>query len=261
VALCSDTLLTLSHFVFAYSTTINSNIYSYDTSGLLLFSSSGPLTQTLLHPKHSVSKEYVAVVTGRVDEAILREQFTAGVVTGTGNHTADLVSVHHWETGEVVEGTAAASSDENADDSTTTTATAHESVRQFLADIKAEFPPEYNQTDLKVRGYLDVFDATELSTVTLTVTEGKHRMVRRMLANCGHAVVALTRERLGGITLGDLPVGTSRPLTAEENKWAEKQLGSQKKSSKPYKAKAKTSASATTGTAKATTTKTRTNKH
>jgi pseudouridine synthase len=224
------------------------------------------LTQTLLHPKHSVSKEYVAVVTGRVDEAALREQFTAGVVTGTGNHTADLVSVHHWETGEAVEGTADASSDENGDASATvSTATAHHSVTQFLADIKSQFPPEYNQTDLKVRGYLDVFDATELSTVTLTVTEGKHRMVRRMLANCGHAVVALTRERLGGISLGDLPVGTSRPLTAEENKWAEKQLGSQKKSSKPYRAKDKTSAvsATTTTTAKTTktkTTKTRTNK-
>jgi pseudouridine synthase len=222
------------------------------------------LTQTLLHPKHSVSKEYVAVVTGRVDEAALREQFTAGVVTGTGNHTADLVSVHHWETGEAVEGTADASSDENGDASATvSTATAHHSVTQFLADIKSQFPPEYNQTDLKVRGYLDVFDATELSTVTLTVTEGKHRMVRRMLANCGHAVVALTRERLGGISLGDLPVGTSRPLTAEENKWAEKQLGSQKKSSKPYRAKDKTSAVSATTTAKSTkpkTTKTRTNK-
>jgi pseudouridine synthase len=196
------------------------------------------LTQTLLHPKHSTPKEYVAVVTGRVDEALLREQFTAGVVTGTGNHTADLVSVHHWETGD----TAASSDDKSADDNdnAASTATAHESVSQFLQEIKAGMPTEYNQTDLKVRGYLDVFDATELSTVTLTVTEGKHRMVRRMLANCGHAVVALKRERLGNISLGDLAVGTSRPLNAEETKWAEQQLGSsQKKTSKPYRKKEK----------------------
>ena len=181
------------------------------------------MTQTLLHPKHSTPKEYVAVVTGRVDEVVLREQFTAGVVTGTGNHTADLVSVHHWATEEE----SAASSDK-------------QSVSQFLQEIKAGMPAEYNQTDLKVRGYLDVFDATELSTVTLTVTEGKHRMVRRMLANCGHAVVALKRERLGNIALGDLAVGSTRPLTAEETKWAEQQLGSsQKKSSKPYRKKEK----------------------
>jgi 16S rRNA U516 pseudouridylate synthase RsuA-like enzyme len=164
----------------------------------------------------------VAVVTGRVDEAVLREQFTAGVVTGTGNHTADLVSVHHWDS----ETDTAASSDK-------------QSVSQFLQEIKAGMPAEYNQTDLKVRGYLDVFDATELSTVTLTVTEGKHRMVRRMLANCGHAVVALKRERLGNIALGDLAVGNTRTLNAEETKWAEQQLGSQKKNSKPYRKKEK----------------------
>jgi 16S rRNA U516 pseudouridylate synthase RsuA-like enzyme len=164
----------------------------------------------------------VAVVTGRVDEAVLREQFTAGVVTGTGNHTADLVSVHHWATEEESEA-----------------ATINPSVLQFLQEIKDGMPTEYNQTDLKVRGYLDVFDAKELSTVTLTVTEGKHRMVRRMLANCGHAVVALKRERLGNIALGDLAVGSTRPLNAEETKWAETQLGSQKKNSKPYRKKEK----------------------
>jgi pseudouridine synthase len=187
------------------------------------------LTQTLLHPKHSTPKEYVAVVTGRVDEALLKEQFTAGVITGTGNHTADLVSVHHWD-----DATTSTSSDNESE------TTPHHSVSQFLQEIKTGMPKEYNQTDLKVRGYLDVFDATELSTVTLTVTEGKHRMVRRMLANCGHAVVALKRERLGIIALGDLAVGDTRPLTAEEQKWAEKQLGSsQKKTSKPYRKKEK----------------------
>jgi 16S rRNA U516 pseudouridylate synthase RsuA-like enzyme len=173
----------------------------------------------------------VAVVTGRVDEAVLREQFTAGVVTGTGNHTADLVSVHHWD--DAAAAAAAAGSDNQSE------TTPQQSVSQFLQDIKTGMPTEYNQTDLKVRGYLDVFDATELSTVTLTVTEGKHRMVRRMLANCGHAVVALKRERLGNIALGDLAVGSTRPLTAEEQKWAEQQLGSQKKNSKPYRKKEK----------------------
>jgi pseudouridine synthase len=193
------------------------------------------LTQTLLHPKHSVSKEYVAVVTGRVDESVLREQFTAGVTTGTGNHTADLVSVHHWAT----EADTAASSDNKSEAHNDDDASTQQSVSQFLQEIKSGMPTEYNQTDLKVRGYLDVFDATELSTVRLTVTEGKHRMVRRMLANCGHAVVALKRERLGGIALGDLPVGSTRPLTAAEVAWAEQQLGSQKKNNKPYRKKEK----------------------
>ena len=171
----------------------------YDTTGLLLFSSSGPLTQALLHPKHSIEKEYVAVVTGLVDEEKLRTVLAEGVTTGEGVHTAQLVS--------------ALSNTPPSED-----------VAAFLANIKSRLPSEYNTTDLKLRGYLDIFDATSLSTVTLTVSEGKYRMVRRMLANVGHPVVTLHRARLGEITLGDVPVGQTRTLTPIEMKWAYKQL-------------------------------------
>jgi hypothetical protein len=47
-------------------------------------------------------------------------------------------------------------------------------VTNYLQRIQAEFPTSYNLTDLKQRGYLDVLDATDLSIVTLTVSEGKH---------------------------------------------------------------------------------------
>ncbi|EEC45991.1 predicted protein [Phaeodactylum tricornutum CCAP 1055/1] len=134
----------------------------YDTSGLLLFSSSGALTQRLLHPKHEVEKEYVAVVTGIVVEDELRATLAAGV-----------------------------------------------------------------------RGYLNVFDAQALSTVRLTVSEGKHRMVRRILANCGHPVVSLHRDRLGAVALNDLPAGEYRPLTTEESPWAETLVPLEKKHIKP----------------------------
>jgi len=169
----------------------------YDTTGLLLFSSSGPLTQTLLHPKHAVEKEYVATVTGTVNADKLRATLAAGVVTGEGVHTANLLNVSHFE---------------------------KEQVAPYLQAIQADLPAEYNQTDLKSRGYLDVLDATELTTVTVTVKEGKHRMVRRILANAGHPVVSLHRARLGEIELGDLPVGGIRELTEPELRWARKLL-------------------------------------
>jgi 23S rRNA pseudouridine2605 synthase len=178
----------------------------YDTTGLLLFSSSGPLTQSLLHPKHEIEKEYRAVVTGIVNEDKLRSELAAGVTTGEGIHTARLVS---------------AQPNTPADDDVTT----------FLANIKAALPSEYNTTDLRARGYLDVFDATALSTVTLVVSEGKHRMVRRILANVGHPVVSLHRLRLGEIVLGNVPMGQTRPLTPKELKWAQRQL---KHGSKPF---------------------------
>ena len=172
----------------------------YDSTGLLLFSSSGPLTQTLLHPKHAIEKEYVATVTGRVDEAALRASLAAGVRTGVGVHTAQLVSAVPVPRAEVA---------------------------PYLQQIRNELPKEYNTTDLSLRGYLDVLDATELTTLTLTVQEGKHRMVRRVLANSGHPVVSLHRRRLGEIELkddDDLPPGQVRELTEEEMKWARRLL-------------------------------------
>ncbi len=40
-----------------------------------------------------------------------------------------------------------------------------------------------------------------MSEVSVTVTEGKNRMVRRILHNCGHSVLQLHRSRYGAITL------------------------------------------------------------
>ena len=55
-----------------------------------------------------------------------------------------------------------------------------------------------------VEGGDEADDGAPLDTVRLVVTEGKYRMVRRVLANCGHPVVNLHRVRYGEIRLGDL---------------------------------------------------------
>jgi 23S rRNA pseudouridine2605 synthase len=52
--------------------------------------------------------------------------------------------------------------------------------------------------------------------VRLVVTEGRNRVVRRMLHNAGHSVLDLQRVRYGTVTLGDLPVGQTRPVTDDE---------------------------------------------
>ena len=189
----------------------------YDTSGLLLFSSSGALTQHLLHPKHGIEKEYVATVTGVVDVDGLRRQLQEGVETAEGVHTAVVQDVQHMPESR---------------------------VRSYLDNVQAGLPAHYNQTDLRERGYLKVFQATALSTVRLTVTEGKHRMVRRMLANSGHPVVSLQRERFGTIHLlsdNTVPAaGETRELTPDELAWAESLLSSStSKSSSTNKPKRK----------------------
>ncbi len=58
--------------------------------------------------------------------------------------------------------------------------------------------------------------AVDGDLVTLAVTEGKHRMVRRMLANAGHPVLDLRRLSYGPFQLADLPSGAWRPATDDE---------------------------------------------
>ena len=58
---------------------------------------------------------------------------------------------------------------------------------------------------------LEVLDARR---ARLTLHEGRYHQVRRMFAAVGNHVVALHRERVGGLSLGDLPEGEWRSLDA-----------------------------------------------
>jgi 23S rRNA pseudouridine2605 synthase len=119
-----------------------------DTSGLLLLSRDGALTQHLLHPRRAVEREYLA---------------TVDPVPGPG-----LVGV----------------------------------LAEGVETAAGTFPAE-------VRG-------VEGAVVRLVVREGKHRMVRRILANAGHPVVALHRVRYGVVTLDGLAEGEVAPVSATD---------------------------------------------
>lgn len=54
------------------------------------------------------------------------------------------------------------------------------------------------------------------SVLEITLTEGKNREVRRVLARLGFKVKSLNRISLGPLELGDLPVGKYRRLTPRE---------------------------------------------
>lgn len=62
-----------------------------DTSGLLLFSSDGQLTQRMLHPKHAAPRRYKAGVEAVPDD--LGERLAAGVSTADGVARATLEAV------------------------------------------------------------------------------------------------------------------------------------------------------------------------
>jgi pseudouridine synthase len=50
----------------------------------------------------------------------------------------------------------------------------------------------------------------------LTITEGKNRQVRRMFDTIGHPVLKLVRIRIGGLSLGELPIGKYQVLSRAE---------------------------------------------
>jgi len=60
---------------------------------------------------------------------------------------------------------------------------------------------------------MEVLDAR---VVRLTLHEGRYHQVRRMFAAVGNHVEALHRERVGGLTLGDLPAGEWQILGDED---------------------------------------------
>ena len=126
-----------------------------DTSGLLLFSSDGSLTQYLLHPKRLLLRRYRAVVSNLPENItqILQE----GVSTALGCFSAVV-----------------------------------EDMKQFDYDQHTDY--------LKQESGIDV----ARGVIWLSVTEGKHRMVRRMLHNAGASVLALHREQYGSVNLGHL---------------------------------------------------------
>ncbi len=52
--------------------------------------------------------------------------------------------------------------------------------------------------------------------IAMTIREGRKRQVRRMFELVGCVVTGLRRVREGGLTLGSLPEGAVRPLSASE---------------------------------------------
>jgi 23S rRNA pseudouridine2605 synthase len=55
-----------------------------------------------------------------------------------------------------------------------------------------------------------------ITALDLTIHEGRNRIIRRACAAVGLRLVSLHRVRVGPVTLGDLPQGQYRRLTAEE---------------------------------------------
>jgi 23S rRNA pseudouridine2605 synthase len=61
-----------------------------------------------------------------------------------------------------------------------------------------------------------VRDSAKYSFIEITIHEGRNRQIRRMIEATGSKVLKLVRTAIGGIRIGDLPIGRYRELTAAE---------------------------------------------
>jgi pseudouridine synthase len=59
-------------------------------------------------------------------------------------------------------------------------------------------------------------DSGKYTHLTITITEGRNRQVRRMVEAMGSKVLELVRIAIGEVTIGDLPIGKWRKVTADE---------------------------------------------
>ncbi len=93
--------------------------------------------------------------------------------------------------------------------------------RSYLCTVDGEVPDGLAEALAEgIATSEGVFSATVESVegrrVVLTVTEGKYRMVRRIMANAGAPLQALHRLSYGAVHLGDLPEGHLREVDDAE---------------------------------------------
>ncbi|MGN1317788.1 MAG: pseudouridine synthase [Lachnospirales bacterium] len=147
--------------VMDYVSDIKERIYpvgrlDYDTSGLLIMTNDGTLTNRLTHPRHNVNKNYIAECRGVPKESDL-DRFRMGLLID-GHRTA---------------------------------------------------PAKISVIDIK----------NNISTLDITIHEGRNRQVRKMCDAIHTPVIKLKRVGIGEIKLGDLKVGKYRFLNDDEIKY------------------------------------------
>jgi len=59
-------------------------------------------------------------------------------------------------------------------------------------------------------------DSARYTVIEITITEGRNRQVRRMLEAVGSKVLKLVRTAIGAVKIGDLVIGSYRPLMERE---------------------------------------------
>ncbi|MCL1890431.1 MAG: rRNA pseudouridine synthase [Coriobacteriia bacterium] len=164
----------------------------YDTTGLLLFTTNGELAHRLLHPRHHVTKQYLA----RVDGVLTEEdavQLREGILLNDGLTLPAEVTI----------------------------LTPNQDPELNKHHLKHYKKLNTNERYELAKGTLPVV-TTELS---IALREGRKRQIKRMCAEVGHPVLELHRSSFGPLELGELEVGSWRYLSCEEQELLEQAVG------------------------------------
>jgi 23S rRNA pseudouridine2605 synthase len=95
-------------------------------------------------------------------------------------------------------------------------------AKEYLVKTQQEITAEHLQTLSKgtlIEGkWIRPYKVTKVrrGTLKVVVKEGKKREVRLMVQNADLTLLSLSRIRIGGLKLGDLPEGTFRELSKQE---------------------------------------------
>ncbi len=167
-----------------------------DSEGLLLLSDEPELNERLLHPRHAHEREYWAQVEGLPTPQALQKLGRGVVVQGR-----KTLPCRAWSLEPQPETVGENSSPGFA------TLSPSDGARDGVRS-RPTIPPR----DPPIRFRKSVPDCW----ISLELTEGKNRQVRRMTAAIGHPTLRLLRVRIGGLRLGKLATGEWKELTRVE---------------------------------------------
>ncbi|OXM16883.1 pseudouridine synthase [Paenibacillus herberti] len=197
-----------------------------DTEGLLLLTNDGQLAHELLSPRKHVTKTYEALVRG--PEAVgewERERFRQGVELDDGYVTLPAeLEILSWKPqepdveageGEGISLDKAAEVDKNGVDVANSDSNRGGAGDALFAD--EEENAKNGGVDDGLNTDAEDGGAAIISSIRLTIHEGKFHQVKRMFQAVGGKVIYLKRISMGPLVLDEeLPIGSYRELTEDE---------------------------------------------
>jgi len=173
-----------------------------DSEGLLLLSDETELNERLLQPGHAHEREYWAQV-----ERIPSPETLQKLSRGVEIQRRTTLPCRAWMLDPQPEvGTIS----QSGRDAFHRVAIFGEKVVDGVESVPPTIPPR--EPPIRFR------KTVPTSWIGLELVEGKNRQVRRMTAAIGHPTLRLVRVRIGGLCLGNLPVGKWQELTPAQRK-------------------------------------------